>query len=83
MITELEHLSSEDRLRQCSLFNMEKRKPCQDLIVVTQYFKCAFKKEEERIFAITVVKEQGAIFLNCRVRLDIRGKFFIVRVVGY
>lgn len=83
MITDLEHLSSEERLRESWLFNMEKRRLCQDLIVVSQYLKWAYKKEEESLFAMVVVKEQGAIFLNCRVRLDIRRKFFMMRLVRH
>lgn len=63
-VTELEHLSSEDRLRECWLFNMGKRRPWQELIVVSQYLECDYKNEEEILFAMAVVKAQGAIFFK-------------------
>jgi len=37
MIRGLEYLSSEEKLRQSGLFNIEKRRFCRDLIATFQY----------------------------------------------
>ena len=49
MIRGLEHLSSEERLRELGLFNLERRRRG-DLIVAFQYLKGAYKQEGERLF---------------------------------
>ena len=45
----LEHLSSEERLRELGLFSLEKR-PWGDVITASQYLKGASNQEEDRLF---------------------------------
>jgi len=44
MIKGLKHLSREDRLRELTLFSLEKRRLQEDLIVTFQYLRRIFKK---------------------------------------
>ena len=84
MIRGLEHLSYEDRLREMGLFGLEKRKLWGDLIAALQYLKGAYKQEGSRLFegvSNSRTRGNGYKLKEGRLRLDIRGKFFTMRVV--
>ncbi|KFZ64916.1 hypothetical protein N321_02240, partial [Antrostomus carolinensis] len=86
MIQGLEHLSYEDRLRELGLFSLEKRRLQGDLTVAFQYLKGTYKKPGEGLFIRTTNDKTRGNWLKLkegRFRLDIRKKFFTVRVVRH
>ncbi|KFZ47874.1 hypothetical protein N321_11678, partial [Antrostomus carolinensis] len=86
MIRGLEHLCYEDRLKEMGLFSLKKRRLWGDLIAAFQYLKGAYKKAGEGLFTrATNEKTRGNRFKlkEGRFILDIRKKFFTVRVVRH
>ncbi|KFU84010.1 hypothetical protein M959_09492, partial [Chaetura pelagica] len=84
MIKGLEHLCYEDRLRQLGLFSLEKRRLQGDLIAAFQYLKGAYKKAGEGLFTRESSDKTKYNYFKLkegRFRLDIRRKFFTMRVV--
>ena len=83
----LEYAPDEDRLRELGLFSLEKRRLQGDLIAAFQYLKGTYKKAGEGLFTRDYndrmrsnewkLREEG------RFRLNIRKKFFTVRVVRH
>ncbi|PKU33345.1 hypothetical protein llap_16350 [Limosa lapponica baueri] len=86
MIRELEHLSYEDRLRELGLFSLEKRRLQRDIIVALQYLRGAYRRDGEGLFIrewSDRTRGNGFKLKEGRFRLDIRKKFFTVRVARH
>jgi len=86
MIRGLEHLCCEERLRELGLFHVEKRRLQRHLIVAFQYLKGAHRRDGENLFSKACcdrTRSNGFKLREGRFRLDIRKKFFTMRVVKY
>ncbi|KAK4831123.1 hypothetical protein QYF61_015426, partial [Mycteria americana] len=82
----MEHVSYEERLRDLGLFSLEKRRLGRHLIATFQYLKGAYKVNEDKLFSKACCnRARGDDFKlkEGRFRLDIRKKFFTMRVVKH
>jgi len=86
MIRGLEYLSYEDRLRELGLLSLEKRSLGGDLIAAFQYLDWAYRKDGEGLFTRVCsdrTRGNGCELKEGRFRLDMRKKFFTMRVVKH
>ncbi|KFV03353.1 hypothetical protein N340_00240, partial [Tauraco erythrolophus] len=86
MIQGLEHFCYEDRLRDLGLFSLQKRRLRGDLIAAFQHLKGAYKKAGEGLFTRTCsdrTRGNGFKLKEGRFRLDLRKKFFTLRLVKH
>ena len=82
----MEHLSYKDRLRELGLFILEKKRLQGDLIAAFQCLKGSYRKEGDRLFSRVCgdrTRGNGFKLKEGRFRLDIRKKFFTVRMVRH
>ncbi|GAB0204281.1 hypothetical protein GRJ2_002893700 [Grus japonensis] len=86
MIKGLEHVSYEDRLRELGFFSLEKRRLWGAFMAAFQYLKGAYKKSGEGLFVRECsdrTRGNGFKLREGRFRLDVRKKFFTVRVTEH
>jgi len=86
MIRRLKHISYEDRQRELGLFSLEKGRLQGDLITAFQYLKGAYRKDGEGLFTRVCssrTRGNGFKIKKGRFRLDIRKKFFTMRMVKH
>ena len=86
MIRGLESLCYEERLRQLGLFSLENRRLWGDLIATFQCLKGAYGQDGDKIFSRVCsnrIRGNGLKLQEGRFRLDIRKKFFTMRVVKH
>jgi len=86
MIRGLEYLFYEDRLRELGLFSLEKRRLRGDLRAAFQYLNGTYRKDGEGHFTRVCsdrTSGNGSKLKEGRFRVDIRKKFFTMRVVKH
>ncbi|KFQ50801.1 hypothetical protein N334_13069, partial [Pelecanus crispus] len=86
MIQGLEHLSYEARLRELAEFSLEKRRLRGDLIAAFQYLKGPYNKDGDKLFSTACcdrARGNGFKLKEGGFRLDVRKKFFTMKVVKH
>ena len=84
MLRRLEHLPYEYRLRELGLFRLEKRRLRGDLLAAFQCLKGAYKQEGSQLFTrvdSSRTRGNGLKLKEGRLKLDVMGKLFTMRVV--
>ncbi|PKU33753.1 hypothetical protein llap_15943 [Limosa lapponica baueri] len=86
MMRGLERLCYEDRLRELGLLSLEKKRLWEDLIAAFQYINGAYRRDGEGLFIrewSNRMRSKGFKLKEGRFRLDLRKKFFSVRVMKH
>ncbi|KFW03666.1 hypothetical protein N327_09438, partial [Fulmarus glacialis] len=86
MIRGVERLSYEERLRELGLFSLEKRRLRGDHFAAYQYLKGAYTKDGGKLFSRACcdrTRGNGFKLKEGRLSLDIKKKFFTMRVVKH
>ncbi|PKU39215.1 hypothetical protein llap_10480 [Limosa lapponica baueri] len=86
MIRGLEHMSYEDSLRELGLFSLEERRLQGDFITAFWYLNAAYERDGEGLLMQECsdrTRGNGFKLKEGRFRLDIRKKFFDVRVLRH
>jgi len=86
MIQRLEHLSCEEKLRELGLLRLKKRRLQANVVVACQYLKGTCRKDGGNLFSRACcyrTRSNGFQLREGRFRLDIRKKFFMIRVVKH
>ena len=78
----MKHLCYEEKLRELGLFSLEKGRLRGYLIAAFQCLNGAYEKDGDRLFSSTCChRTRGNGFKEGRFRLDLRKKFFTMRMV--